>query len=38
MPNHENVNVRNTGQGEPRHSKFKGIKLGGEQAYDRSSD
>jgi hypothetical protein len=38
MPNHENENVRNLGQGELRHSKYKGLKLRGGQAYDRSSD
>jgi hypothetical protein len=31
-------NVRNIGQGEPRHRKYKSLKLGGGQAYDRSSD
>jgi hypothetical protein len=36
--NHENENVRNMGQGEARHRKCKGLKLGGGQAYDRSSD
>jgi hypothetical protein len=36
--NHENENVRNIGQGEPRHRKYKRLKLGGGQAYDRSSD
>jgi hypothetical protein len=36
--NHENANVRNIGQGEARHRKYKRIKLGGGQAYDRSSD
>jgi hypothetical protein len=36
--NHENANVRNIGQGEPRHRKYKSLKLGGVQAYDRSSD
>jgi hypothetical protein len=35
--NHENPNVRETGQGEPRHRKYKRLKLGGGQAYDRSS-
>jgi methionine synthase II (cobalamin-independent) len=38
IQNHENVNVRNTGQGEARHRKYKRLKLGGDQAYDRSSD
>jgi hypothetical protein len=36
--NHENVNVRNIGQGEARHTKYKRLKLGGGQAYDRSND
>jgi hypothetical protein len=31
-------NVRYTGQGEPRQKKYKRLKLGGGQAYDRSSD
>jgi hypothetical protein len=35
--NHENPNVYAIGQGEPRHRKYKRLKLGGEQAYDRSS-
>jgi hypothetical protein len=34
---HENPNVRAIGQGEPRHRKYKRLKLGGGQAYDRSS-
>jgi hypothetical protein len=38
IQNHENVNVRNIGQGEPRHRKYKRLKLRGDQAYDRSSD
>jgi hypothetical protein len=38
LKNHENANVRNIGQGEPRHRKYKPLKLGGGQAYDRSSD
>jgi hypothetical protein len=38
IQNHENENVRKIGQGEPRHRKNKGIKLGGGQAYDRSSE
>jgi hypothetical protein len=36
--NHENANVRNIGQGEARHRKYKRLKLGGGQAYDCSSD
>jgi hypothetical protein len=35
--NHENQNVCAIGQGEPRHRKYKRLKLGGGQAYDRSS-
>jgi hypothetical protein len=35
--NHENPNVRAIGQGEARHRKHKRLKLGGGQAYDRSS-
>jgi hypothetical protein len=38
IQNHENENVRNIGQGEPRHRKYMRLKLGGGQAYDRSSD
>jgi hypothetical protein len=35
---HENIHVRNIEQGEARHRKYKGLKLGGGQAYDRLSD
>jgi hypothetical protein len=35
--NHENPNVRATGQGEARHRKHKRFKLGGGQVYSRSS-
>jgi hypothetical protein len=35
--NHENPNGRAIGQGEHRHRKYKRLKLGGGQAYDRSS-
>jgi hypothetical protein len=35
--NHENPNVRAIGQGEPTHRKYKRLKLGGGQAFDRSS-
>jgi DnaJ-class molecular chaperone len=31
--NHENPYVRNIGQGEARHRKYKRLKLGGGQAY-----
>jgi hypothetical protein len=33
----KNPNVRAIGQGEPRHRKYKKLKLGGGQAYERSS-
>jgi hypothetical protein len=36
--NYDNENVRYVGQGERRHRKYKRLKLGGGQAYDRSSD
>jgi hypothetical protein len=36
IQNHANPNVRNIGQGEAQHRKYK--RLGGGQAYDRSSD
>jgi hypothetical protein len=38
IQNHENENICNIEQDEPRHRKYKGLKLGGSQAYDRSSD
>jgi hypothetical protein len=38
MQNHENKHVRGIGQGEARHRKYRRLKLGGGQAYDRSSD
>jgi hypothetical protein len=34
IQNLENANVRKIGQGEPRHRKYKWLKLGGGQAYD----
>jgi hypothetical protein len=37
IQNHVNKNVRNIGQVEARHIKYKRLKLGGGQAYDRSS-
>jgi hypothetical protein len=39
IQNHENpnVHVRAIGQGEPRRRKYKRLKLGGGQAYERSS-
>jgi hypothetical protein len=36
--NHVNPNVRGIGQGEARHRKYKRLKIGGGQAYDRSAD
>jgi hypothetical protein len=36
--NRDYVNVRYTGQGEARNRKYKRLKLGNGQAYDRSSD
>jgi hypothetical protein len=36
--NHIHPNVRGTGQGEAGHIKYKRLKLGGGQAYDRSAD
>jgi hypothetical protein len=38
IQNHDNENVHNIGQGEARHRKYKRLKFGGGQAYDRSSD
>jgi hypothetical protein len=38
MQNHENEHVRSIGQGEARHRKYKGLELGGGQAYDCSGD
>jgi hypothetical protein len=38
IQNHENANVGNIGQGEPRHRKYKKLKLGDGQECDRSSD
>jgi hypothetical protein len=34
---HDNENVRNIGQGQVRHRKYKMLKLCGGQAYDRSN-
>jgi hypothetical protein len=36
--NHVNPKVRGIGQGEARHRKYKRLKLGGSQTYDRSAD
>jgi hypothetical protein len=38
IPNHENEQVRGIGQGEARRMRYKRLKLGGDQAYGRSSD
>jgi rubrerythrin len=38
IQNNENANIGNIEQDEPRHMKYKRLKLGGVQAYDRSSD
>jgi hypothetical protein len=38
IQNDENERVRSIGQVEDRHRKCKRVKLGGGQAYDRSSD
>jgi hypothetical protein len=38
IQNHENEHVRGIGQGEARHRKYKRLKHGGRQTYDRSSD
>jgi hypothetical protein len=38
IQNRENNRVHKIGQGEGRHMKYKGHKLGDGQAYDRSSD
>jgi hypothetical protein len=37
VQNHENKHARGIGQGETRHRKYKKLKLGCGQAYDRSS-
>jgi hypothetical protein len=38
IQNNVNQYVRNIGQGKTQHRKYKRFKLGGGQAYDRSSD
>jgi hypothetical protein len=35
IQNHENEHIRGIGQGEAKHRKYKRLKLGGGQAYDR---
>ena len=34
---HDNINIRNIGQGEAQHRKYKRLRLGDGQAYDRSN-
>jgi hypothetical protein len=38
IQNHENEYIHGIGQDEARHRKYKRLKLGGSQAYDRSND
>jgi hypothetical protein len=38
IQHHENMHVRNIGQGEARHRKYTRLKLGSGQAYDSLSD
>jgi hypothetical protein len=38
MKNYEIANVRNIAKGEAQHRKYKMLKLGGGQVYDRSTD
>jgi hypothetical protein len=38
IENHDNGSISNIGQDEARHIKCKNLKLGGGQAYERSSD
>jgi hypothetical protein len=38
IQNHEDEHVLSIGQGEAKHRKYKRLKLGGGQVYDRSSD
>jgi hypothetical protein len=38
IQNHDNENVRNIGQGEARHKKYKRLKHGDGETYDRPSD
>jgi hypothetical protein len=37
IQNNDNENIHNIGEGEAHHRKYKRLKLGGGQAYDRSS-
>jgi hypothetical protein len=36
LPNHENVDIGNIGQGDAQHRNYRRLKLGGGQAYDQS--
>jgi hypothetical protein len=38
IQNNENSHIRYNGQSKAKHRKYKRLKLGGGQAYDRSSD
>jgi hypothetical protein len=38
IEHHENIHVRNIGQGEARHRIYKRLKLGGGQVYDHLSE
>jgi hypothetical protein len=38
LQNNKNEHIRSIGQGEARRRKYKRLKLGGGQAYDRSCD
>jgi hypothetical protein len=38
IQNHENEHVRGIGQGDAKRRKYKRLKLGGGQAYNRSND
>jgi hypothetical protein len=38
IQNHQNPNVSNIGEGEAQHRKYKWLKRGGGQSYDRTSD
>jgi hypothetical protein len=38
IQNHENADVRNIGQGEARHNKYKRLKFGGGQEENLTSD
>jgi hypothetical protein len=38
IQHHKNIHVRNNGQREAQHRKYKGLKLGSSQVYDRLND